>query len=97
MKTQKKYLIIIIAFSILAVLCGTIASLWFFTDIFSFLKTTDEVSSTQLQKVLNIESAKFTNYSDFLKDYKDMSNKSYKSKINLTAKVNSSELTFVYF
>lgn len=89
MKTKK---IIIAVIAILVVLGGTFAGLWFFTGIFDFLKPANDVFSSQLEKALNLEGAKFSNYSNILKEYKEMSDKSYKSKFNMTANVNISEL-----
>lgn len=89
MKAQK---IIIAVIVILVVLGGTFAGLWFFTGIFDFLKPANDVFSSQLEKALNLEGAKFSNYSSILKEYKEMSDKSYKSKFNMTANVKISEL-----
>lgn len=89
MKAQK---IIIAVIVILVVLGGTFAGLWFFTGIFDFLKPANDVFSSQLEKALNLEGAKFSNYSNILKEYKEMSDKSYKSKFNMTANVKISEL-----
>ena len=89
MKSTK---IIIAIVAILTVLGGTFAGLWFFTDVFNFLKPENEVFSNQVEKALNIEEAKFVNYSDFLKEYKEMSNKPVSSKINMTAELNISDL-----
>ena len=89
MKSTK---IIIAIVAILVVLGGTFAGLWFFTDVFNFLKPESEVFSNQVEKALNIEEAKFVNYSDFLKEYKEMSNKPVSSKINMTAELNISDL-----
>lgn len=86
----KKIIIAIVA--ILVVLGGTFAGLWFFTDVFNFLKPANDVFSNQIQKALNLEGAKFSNYSDFLKEYKEMSNKPVSSKINMSANLNISEL-----
>lgn len=87
---SKKIIIAIVA--ILVVLGGTFAGLWFFTDVFNFLKPANDVFSNQMEKALNLEGAKFADYSDFLKEYKEMSGKSYKSKINMTANLKISEL-----
>lgn len=87
---SKKIIIAIVA--ILVVLGGTFAGLWFFTDVFNFLKPANDVFSNQMEKALNLEGAKFADYSDFLKEYKEMSSKSYKSKINMTANLKISEL-----
>lgn len=84
--------IIIAIVAIVAVLGGTFAGLWFFTDVFNFLKPENEVFSNQIEKALNIEEAKFVNYSDFLAEYKEMSNKPVSSKINMTAELNISDL-----
>lgn len=89
MKSTK---IIIAIVAILVVLGGTFAGLWFFTDVFNFLKPENEVFSNQIEKALNIEEAKFVNYSDFLNEYKEMSNKPVSSKINMTAELNISDL-----
>lgn len=89
MKSTK---IIIAIVAILVVLGGTFAGLWFFTDVFNFLKPESEVFSNQVEKALNIEEAKFVNYSDFLNEYKEMSNKPVSSKINMTAELNISDL-----
>ena len=87
---SKKIIIAIVA--ILVVLGGTFAGLWFFTDIFNFLKPESEVFSNQIEKALNIEGAKFADYSEFLNDYKEVTSKPVSSKINLTADLNLSEL-----
>ena len=89
MKSTK---IVIAIVAILTVLGGTFAGLWFFTDIFNFLKPENEVFSNQIEKALNIEEAKFVDYSDFLKEYKDMSSKPVSSKMNITADLNISDL-----
>ena len=89
MKTKK---IIIAVVAILVVLGGTFAGLWFFTGVFDFLKPANDVFSNQLEKALNLEGAKFSDYSDILKEYKEMSDKSYKSKFNITANLKISEL-----
>ena len=92
MKAKKVIIPIVIVLIVLAALGGTFAFLWFKTNLFNFLKPTGEVWENQIEKALNLEGAKFSDYSDFLKEYKDMSNKSYKSEINMTAKLNISEL-----
>lgn len=89
---MKAKLIIIVIIAILVVLGGTFAGLWFFTDVFNFLKPANDVFSNQIEKALNLEGVKFSNYSDFLKEYKEMSDKSYKSKFNMTADLKISKL-----
>lgn len=86
MTKSKKIIIAIVA--ILVVLGGTFAGLWFFTDVFNFLKPANEVFSNQVEKALNVEGAKFSDYSDFLKDYKEISGKPYTLKMNLSANLN---------
>ena len=85
MKAKK---IIIAVVAVLVVLGGTFAGLWFFTGVFNFLKPANDVFSNQIEKALNLEGAKFSNYSNFLKEYKEISGKSYKSKFNVSANVN---------
>lgn len=92
MKAKKIIIPIVAVVAILAVLGGIFAGLWFFTDLLNFLKPANDVFSNQIEKAFNLEGAKFTDYSDFLKDYKEVANKSYKSKFNMSAKLNLSEL-----
>lgn len=92
MKAKKAIIAVIIT---LLVLCGLGAGgfcLWKFTDLFNFLKPANEVFSNQMEKALNMEGAKFTDYSDFLKEYKDNYNKPYKLNLNMSANLNLSEL-----
>ena len=92
MKAKKILIPIIVVIAILAILGGTFAGLWFFTDLLNFLKPANDVFSNQIEKALNLEGAKFSDYSDFLKDYKEVSDKSIKSKMNMSAKLNLSNL-----
>lgn len=86
----KKIIIAIIA--ILVVLGGTFAGLWFFTDLLNFLKPANDVWSNQMEKALNVEGAKFSDYSDFLKEYKDYAGKPYKMNLDVSANLKISEL-----
>ena len=92
MKAKKIIIPIVAIIAILAVLGGVFAGLWFFTDLLNFLKPANDVFSNQLEKALNVEGAKFTDYSDFLKDYKEVANKPFKSNINMSANLNIKEL-----
>ncbi|MBR2240560.1 MAG: hypothetical protein IJ890_04170 [Clostridia bacterium] len=92
MKAKKIIIPIVIVLIVLALLGGIFAFLWFKTDLFNFMKPAGDVWENQIEKALNLDGAKFSDYSDFLKDYKEMSGKSYKSDINMTAKLNISEL-----
>lgn len=87
---MKKSIIAIIA--VLVVLGGTFAGLWFFTDVFNFLKPANDVFSSQLEKALDVEGVKFENYSNFLKEYEEIANKSSKAKLNISADLNLSDL-----
>ena len=92
MKAKKIIIPIVIVLIVLALLGGIFAFLWFKTDLFNFMKPAGDVWENQIEKALNLDGAKFSDYSDFLKDYKEMSGKSYKSDINMTAKLNISKL-----
>lgn len=92
MKSKKGLIIAIIAIVVLCALAVGGFCLWKFTNIFNFLKPADEVFSEQLEKTFNLEGAKFTNYSDFLNDYKEVYSKPSKSKLNMTAKLNISDV-----
>ncbi len=98
MKAKK---IIIVVVAILIILGGTFAGLWFFTDVFNFLKpdkktTSENVANTEaatnMEKALHLDGTRFANYSDFLNKYKDISEKSCKSKVNMTANLKLSSL-----
>ena len=86
----KKIIIAIVA--ILVVLGGVFAGLWFFTDVFNFLKPANEVAVDQFEKALNLDGVKFADYSKVLQKYKDVSDKPFKSKFNVSANLNISEL-----
>ena len=92
MKSKKGLIALIAILSILIISGGVFAILWFFTGVFNFLKPTNDVFANQLEKAFNLEGAKFAKYSDFLKDYKEMSEKSSKTKMNLSANLNIDEL-----
>lgn len=92
MKAKKIIIPIVIVLVVLAILGGSFAFLWFKTDVFNFMKPSNEVFENQVEKALNIENAKFANYSDFLNRYKKVEGKSMKSKVNVSANLNISEL-----
>lgn len=92
MKSKKVLIAIIAVIATLAILGGTFAGLWFFTDVFNFLKPANDVFSNQIEKAFNLENVKFTDYSELLKDYKEISEKPSKTKLNMTANLNISEL-----
>ena len=87
---SKKIIIAIIA--VLVVLGGTFAGLWFFTGVFNFLKPANTVFSNQMEKALDLEGAKFSDYSKFLEEYKEISSKPYKSNFTISANVNIPDL-----
>lgn len=87
---SKKIIIAIIA--VLVVLGGTFAGLWFFTGVFNFLKPANTVFSNQMEKALDLEGAKFSDYSKFLEEYKEISSKPYKSNLTMSANVNIPDL-----
>lgn len=87
---SKKIIIAIIA--VLVVLGGTFAGLWFFTGVFNFLKPANTVFSSQMEKALDLEGAKFSDYSKFLEEYKEISSKPYKSNLTMSANINIPDL-----
>lgn len=92
MKAKKIIIPIVIVLVILATLGGVFAFLWFKTSLLNFLKPSDDIFADQVKKAFNLEDAKFSNYSESLKEYKDLSEKPVKSKFNVSAKLNISEL-----
>lgn len=89
---KKGIIITIITLVVVGAIGATLFCLYKFTNLFNFLKPTNEVFSQQLDKALNLEGANFSDYSDVLDTYKDVSSKSYKSNFNISANVNVSEL-----
>ena len=92
MKAKKIIIPIVIVLVILATLGGVFAFLWFKTSLLNFLKPSEDVFADQIKKAFNLEDAKFSDYSESLKKYKDLSDKPVKAKLNVTAKLNISEL-----
>lgn len=92
MKAKKAIIAIVITLLVLCVLGVGGFCLWKFTGIFNFLKPANEVFSNQMEKALKMEGAKFTDYSDFLKKYKETYNKPYKLNLDMSAKLNLSEI-----
>lgn len=92
MKAKKIIIPILIVLIILVTLGGVFAFLWFKTSLLNFLKPSDDIFADQVKKAFNLQDAKFSNYSDTLKDYKELSEKPVKAKLNVTAKLNISDL-----
>lgn len=90
MKSKKTLIIAIVA--IIVALGGTFAGLWFFTNVFDFLKPANDAFVDQAEKVLNLEGVKFENYSSVLEEYKEMSDKSTKATLNLSANLDLDDL-----
>lgn len=90
MKSKKTLIIAIVA--IIVALGGTFAGLWFFTNVFDFLKPANDAFVDQAEKVLNLEGVKFENYSSVLEEYKEISDKPTKAKLNLSANLDLEDL-----
>lgn len=82
---MKKAIIIIL--SVLVILGGTFAGLWFFTDVLNFLKPANENFSIQLGKVLG--GKENLSYSEYEKNLKSLHlDGSYSSDFNMKVNVN---------
>lgn len=92
MKAKKIIIPIIIVLALLTILGGTFAFLWFKTDLFNFLKPSEDIFANQLKNAFDLKDVKFADYSEVLKDYKELSDKSVKSKFNVSANVNISSM-----
>lgn len=93
MKKALKIIIpIVIVLAVLAAIGGTIAFLWFKTDLFNRFKPSDKVFADQIKEAFDLKDVKFTEYSDTLNKYKNLSDKSMKTKLNVTANLNISQL-----
>ena len=89
---KKVILTLVIIILILGLLGGGFALLWFKTDFLDFMKPAQTVWAKQIDRALGIENKKFIDYSDVLKEYKEVKDKSYKSKLDVTAKLDISDL-----
>ena len=89
---MKKATKIIIAIVAILVVLGAAAAGLFFTGMFDYLKPTRKTWSKQVQKALDLEGVKITDYSDYLEEYKEMYKKPFTSKFNITADLSISEL-----
>lgn len=89
---MKKGVKILIAVIAVIVVLGGIAAGLFFGGIFDLLKPTRKTWSSQVQKALDLEGVKLTDYSDYLEEYKDLYNKPFKSNLEITADLSISEL-----
>ena len=107
MKAKKIMLKIVITLIVLGALGGTFALLWFNTNYLDFLKPAKEAatekveeiakknnknSKTKLSNILNTEDLSFSDYSTALDKYKKVAGKPVKTNLNITAKLNLSEL-----
>lgn len=92
MKAKKIIITIVIVLAILATLGGVFAFLWFKTSLFNWLKPSDDLFADQLKTAFNLKDFKYTDYSDALNDYKDLSERPVKSKFNISANLKISEL-----
>ena len=88
---KKSVKIIIAVVALLVVLGATIAGL-FFGGVFDLIKPARKAWTKQVQKALGMEKVKVTDYADFLDEYKDLYKKSFKSKMDVSAELNISEL-----
>ena len=75
---MKKAIIIIV--SVIVILGGVFASLFFFTDVFNFLKPANTNFALQAKKLLGTENG--NNYSDYEKFLNICYNKIRRSKLN---------------
>ena len=82
---MKKAIIIIV--SVLVILAGAFAALWFFTDIFSFLRPARDNFSIQLGKILGSENK--MSYSEYTDKINQLNySGSYEINMDVKAKVN---------
>lgn len=89
---KKKIIIPLVIILILGLLGGGFALLWFKTGFLDFMKPAQTVWTKQMEKALGIENKKFADYSKVLEDYKEIKDKSCKSKFDVSAKLDIDEL-----
>ena len=89
---KKIIIILLVVILLLGLLAGAGALLWFKTDLLDFMKPAKTVWNKQVERALGVEDVKFADYSDVLEDYKDIKDKSFKGKFNISAKLDIDEL-----
>ena len=89
---MKKGVKILIAVIATIVVLGGIAAGLFFTGVFDLLRPTRKTWAKQVQKALDLDGVKLTDYSDYLEDYKDIYNKPFKSNLEISADLSISSL-----
>lgn len=89
MKKGVKILIAVIA--VIVVLGGVVAGL-FFSGLFDFMKPARKTWSKQVQKALNLDGVKITDYAEVMDEYKDMYEKPFKANFEVSADLSISEL-----
>lgn len=89
MKKGVKILIAVIA--VIVVLGGVFAGL-FFGGIIDLMKPTRRTWTKQVQKALNLDGYKLTDYAETLDEYKDMYQKPFKANYTIKADLDISEL-----
>ena len=85
---MKKAIIIIV--SVLVILGGTFAGLFFFTDMFDFLKSSNETFISQAKKLMGMNSKEeftYEDYSSTIENFKVSQDSSYTANANVSIKM----------
>lgn len=85
---MKKAIIIIV--SVLVILGGTFAGLFFFTDMFDFLKSSNETFISQAKKLMGMNSKEELTYEDYsstIENFKTSKDSSFTANANISIKM----------
>lgn len=91
---MKKAIIIIV--SVLVLLGGTFAGLFFFTDIFDFLKPSNETFSSQAKKLMGMdgkEELTYEDYSSAVENLKMSKDSSYTANANISMNISGMDVS----
>jgi hypothetical protein len=89
---MKKGVKILIAIIAVVVVLGGVAAGLFFTGVFDYLKPARKTWSKQVQKALDLDGVKVTDYAEVMDEYKDMYEKPSKSSFEISANLSISQL-----
>ena len=89
---MKKGVKILIAIIAVVVVLGGVAAGLFFSGLFDFMKPARKTWSKQVQKALDLDGVKVTDYAEVMEEYKDMYEKPFKANFEVSANLSISEL-----
>ena len=89
---MKKGVKILIAVIAVIVVLGGVAAGVFFSGLFDYMKPARKTWSKQVQKALDLDGVKLTDYAEVMDEYKDLYEKTFKTNLDITADLSISKL-----